>query len=281
MAMLLLREVFERNWAAYPDQAPRAATEFWPEAIRAAERPGFLFIAEAYWDLEEKLQSLGFDHTYDKRVVDHIVEWRPAELSRHLLAKGDEFVQRSVHFLENHDEPRIAGRLTLAEHRAAAWLAFSLPGARLLHDGQLTGARIRTPVQLARRPVETPDSPITELYEDLFAALRRSFIGQGQGELRRPLAAWPGNPTAENLVVVQWNSPSPGAREFDLGAVNLAPHQSQCRVQLRLDSPPPSRWQATDLLNGTGNAVYSQEVVDSGVLIDLPACGVQLWRMKS
>ena len=40
-------------------------------AVRAAH-PGFLFIAEAYWDLEWALQQQGFDHCYDKRLYDRL-----------------------------------------------------------------------------------------------------------------------------------------------------------------------------------------------------------------
>lgn len=278
MAMLLLNEVFERNWSAFPIEAPHTTTEFWSEAIRAAGRPGLLFLAEAYWDLEEKLQSLGFDYTYDKRVTDHLVERRPFELSRHLQAKGQAFIGRSVHFLENHDEPRIAGRLTPAEHRAAAWLAFSLPGARLLHDGQLTGCRTRTPVQWTRRPAEAPDNEIARLYEELLEALSRSFVGRGRGEVLRTLAEGQNNATAENIVMVRWESSSPGGDAFDLIAVNLSPHQSQGRVPLQPGSS--GRWRFTDLLNGPDNATPPEATPGGELAIALPAHGVRLWRVS-
>lgn len=280
MAMLLLREVFEKVWAALPSSADPSPTEFWAEAIAAVKRPGFLLIAEAYWDLEARLQSLGFDYTYDKRVTDFLMDGRPAEPARHLAERGDEFVRRSVHFLENHDEPRVAGRLSLAEHRPAALLTLALPGISLLHEGQLTGAKIRTPVHFARRPAEAPDADVVRLYNGLLTAIQDSLVGKGKCELLQPLAAWPGNPTAENFVVVQWNSPSPGAREFDLVAVNLAPHQGQCRVQPRFDPVPPDRWKVIDLLNESENPVSSAQMAGPGLLLDLPAHGVRLLRVS-
>jgi hypothetical protein len=213
-------------------------------------------------------------------VTDHVVERRPAELSRHLLARGGDFIRRSVHFLENHDEPRISGRLTPAEHRAAAWLAASLPGACLLHEGQLTGARIRTPVQWARRPAEASDAEIVRLHDELLVAIRRSFVGSGRGELLQPLPAWPGNPTAENFVVVQWNSSQAGAGAFDMVVMNLAPHQGQCRVQPRLDAAPSERWRVTDLLNGPEHAAGPEAIAGSELLFDLPANGVRLCRLS-
>ena len=112
-------DVFARTWEGFPrpDQLPDR--EFWADAIAAVRRPGFLFLAEAYWDLEARLQSLGFDFTYDKRLLEFLVERRPAELWRHLLGRGTAFVSRCAHFLENHDEPRIAS------------LRERIPGARL------------------------------------------------------------------------------------------------------------------------------------------------------
>ena len=67
MAMLLLPEVFERTWGIQ-------AGPFWPRAIDAVRQrhPGFLFMAEVYWDLEWTLQQQGFDYTYDKRLYDRL-----------------------------------------------------------------------------------------------------------------------------------------------------------------------------------------------------------------
>ena len=69
MAMLILPEVFERTWGVRPEP-------FWPNAIGSvrADHPGFLFMAEVYWDLEWTLQQQGFDYTYDKRLYDRLRE---------------------------------------------------------------------------------------------------------------------------------------------------------------------------------------------------------------
>src|SRR5688572_16524312 len=219
MAMLLLEDVFARTWAGHQVTGPMAIGEFWAEALAAVKRPEFTLMAEAYWDLEERLQQLGFDLTYDKRVTDFVVERRPTELSRHLLGKSTEFRRRSVHFLENHDEPRIAGRLSLAEHRAAALLVLALPGVCLLHEGQLTGARIRASVHLSRRPDEPINHDIAAMYEGLLAAVASSAIGRGQGQFLRLEPVLPGDATSENLVVILW--PVEG-EAFDLVVVNLS-----------------------------------------------------------
>jgi len=56
--------------------------EFWSKAISAVKKahPGFLFLAEAYWGLETRLQTLGFDFTYDKTLYDGLVAGHPSEV---------------------------------------------------------------------------------------------------------------------------------------------------------------------------------------------------------
>src|SRR3989442_3180400 len=208
MAMLLLNEVFAKTWEKFPCPAAAIQREFWADAIQVIKesQPDFLFLGEVYWDLEARLQSLGFDYTYDKRLYDYLVYRNATEVQPHLLGVSPEFVSASAHFLENHDEPRIASILSLPEHRAAALLTIGLPGLRLVHDGQLTGARIKAPVQLARRPTEPAQPEIVTFYRQLLASPVSTAVGRGTGEILKPRAAWPENPTARDFVVVQRQS---------------------------------------------------------------------------
>ena len=63
-----LPEIFERTWGI--SALPLLATGHsgCPQQV-----PGFLFLAEVYWDLEWALQQQGFDYTYDKRLYDRLV----------------------------------------------------------------------------------------------------------------------------------------------------------------------------------------------------------------
>ena len=83
MAMLLQPEIIQRTWG---DRA-RRATARRPRTIRSGPRrsppssaahPGFMFIAEVYWDMEWELQQAGFDYTYDKRLYDRLRAGRRA-----------------------------------------------------------------------------------------------------------------------------------------------------------------------------------------------------------
>jgi hypothetical protein len=141
MAMLLLNEVFARTWAHLPVDGPDPKNEFWPAAIAEAKQaqPGFIFMAEVYWGLEGQLQSLGFDFTYDKALYDDLIWRHPADAQQKLLTHPPDYVARSVHFLENHDEPRVADKLSPAENLAAALAILGLPGMRFLHEASSPG----------------------------------------------------------------------------------------------------------------------------------------------
>jgi glycosidase len=277
MAMLLLEEVFKRNWARYPISGARAIGEFWAEAIAAVKRPDFLFVAEAYWDLEERLLQLGFDLAYDKRVTDFVVERRPAALSNHLRNKTQEFLRRSVHFLENHDEARIAGRLSLAEHRAALALVLGIPGTALLHEGQLEGARLQAPVQLTRRPREAAIPEVASLYEELLTEWLRGSIGDGCGQCLEVEAVPGESDTSGNLVVAHWQT---GESGFELVVVNLAGHLSRGRVRLPPDQSVGTLWSRTDPIASGWRSEWIQHPDGLGLVLEAPRHGSCVLRFR-
>jgi glycosidase len=129
-AMLLLNDIFDKTWAHFPSDVPRPRGSFGPRLFPPSNSaiPGFVFIAEAYWDLEPRLQALGFDYVYDKKFFDYLTARDYPGLKRHIRAVAGKF--NPVRFLENHDEPRIASLLTVPEQKAAAVLLLSQPGLR-------------------------------------------------------------------------------------------------------------------------------------------------------
>jgi hypothetical protein len=279
MAMLMLNEVFAKTWAHLPTEAPNLANEFWPDAIKEAKQaqPGFIFMAEVYWGLEGRLQTLGFDFTYDKALYDDLIERHHAEAQRKLLTHPPDYVTRSIHFLENHDEPRVAAKLSPSENRAAALAILGLPGMRFLHEGQLTGARIKMPVQLGRRPIEPEQVEIKAAYEKLLAVLQKSLVGQGRGQILAPRPAWDGNPTHQNFIVVQW--PGNGL-EFDLVVVNLAWHPGQCYAPLTVAGLAERHWALRDLLSDQSFERVGSDLAQQGLYLDLPGLGAQLFRFE-
>jgi glycosidase len=270
MAMLVLPEVFERTWGI-------RSAPFWPRAIAAvrAEVPGFLFMAEVYWDLEWTLQQQGFDYTYDKRLYDRLEHGAARPAREHLLA-GLDFQDRMARFLENHDEPRAAATFAFDVHRAAAVITFLSPGLRFFHQGQREGRQVRIPMHLGRGPIETPDMAIGAFYDGLLACLKDPAFRDGEWHLLDARPAWDGNGSNEGFIAFSWSGPGNRRR---LVAVNYAGHQSQCYLRLPWEDLAGRTWRLADRL---GEAVYDRDGADlsaRGLYLDVPAWGYHAFEV--
>jgi hypothetical protein len=154
----MMNDVFERTWGERA--GPRPTDDYWPTVIPAIKtrRAGFVFLAEAYWDLEFALQQQGFDYCYDKRLYDRL-EHEGAESVRGHLTADLGYQERLVRFIENHDEPRAAATFPPGKARAAAVTALSLTGARLVHEGSsraaASGCRSSSPGGRTRSPIRS------------------------------------------------------------------------------------------------------------------------------
>ncbi|MFC8428395.1 alpha-amylase [Streptomyces sp. NPDC057253] len=271
MAMLLMNDIFGKTW---PDRAgPAPAEDFWPYVIPRvhARRPGLLFVAEAYWDLEGALQQQGFDHCYDKRLYDRLLHEDAGSVRAHLGADLT-YQNGLVRFLENHDEPRVAAVIPEDRERAAAVAVATLPGATLWHEGQFEGRRVRPPVFLSRRPQEPVDEPLRAFYGRLLPAA--ATVRRGEWRPVTP-AGWPDNDTHRRLLAWTWTH----ADARHLVVVNDSDGPAQARLPLPWDDLRGREHRLTDLLDG---AVYDRdgdELTDSGLFVSLPpwGCHVFAW----
>jgi glycosidase len=270
MAMLVLPEVFERTWQI-------RAEPFWPKVTQTIREavPGFLFLAEVYWDLEWTLQQQGFDYTYDKRLYDRLVERHARPAHDHLLA-GLDFQDRLARFLENHDEPRAAKTLAPEVHPAAAVVTFLSPGLRFFHQGQFEGRKIRIPVHLRRGPAEPVDQALSGFYAALLRTLRDPALRDGEWRLLDCRAAWDGNWTADCFIAYSWTLRGDDRR---LIAVNYSDHQSQCYVALPWTDLQGRNWHFRDLL---GSGDYRREgdaLASQGLYLDMPAWSYHVFQL--
>src|SRR5262249_31028553 len=136
MAMLLLNSNFANTWMWRAGQHPQ--TEYWDEIISAtsSQHPELLFMAETYWDQEKELHQLGFDYCYDKdHFYDQIKYDNIANVRIH-LATNLAYQDKLVRFIENHDEERAAAVFSHEKECMAAVIMMTVPGAKLLHEGQ-------------------------------------------------------------------------------------------------------------------------------------------------
>lgn len=260
MAMLIVPEVFERTWGV-------AMPPFWPRAIEAvkAVAPGFLFMAEVYWDMEWELQQQGFDYCYDKRLYDRLRARYARPVREHLVADMS-FQRRLVRFLENHDEERAAEAFPLPVHRAAAIATFLAPGLRFFHQGQLEGRRVRIPVHLCRGPDEPADAVIEAFYAALLPVLRSPVLRDGEWHAIDPMPAWAGNWSCESFIAYAWRG-ADGSHL--LVVINYEAAQSQCHLRLPFPELAGRRWRLTDLM---GTEIYDRDggaMIDPGLYVDL------------
>jgi hypothetical protein len=270
MAMLLLNGVFERTWGNRP--GPRPTTDYWHEVIPAVKNshPRFLFIAEAYWDLEWELQQQGFDFCYDKRLYDRLEHGEAEAVRLHLSAELT-YQAKLLRFLENHDEARAAAAFAPEKERATAVVTSTLPGARLFHEGQFEGRKVRLPVFLGRRPEEIPDPGLRSFYRKLLRAINRPAFRIGEWSLCER-SGWPDNPSFKNLVAWSWARDS----EEYLIAVNLSESAVQARVSLKRPEVGSGRWLLTDELSGDRYEREADELAQSGLYVELKPWGCHL-----
>jgi glycosidase len=267
MAMLLLSTIFEHTWCGRAGQRP--ATEYWANVIPAVKlaHPDFLFIAEAYWDLEWELQQQGFDFCYDKRLYDRL-EHENAESLRLHLGADQGYQNRLLRFIENHDEPRAAAVFHSAKEMAAAVVMSTLPGARLFHEGQFEGRKVRPPVFLGRRPEEPVDRELLAFYRRLLAAIDRPVLREGCWNLCES-AGWPDNFSHRNVVAWSWRMDE----DRLLVVVNLSDSRAQARIRVAGSEFAGQSWSLTDQLSGEIYARSGDDLFSQGLYVDLPPWG--------
>ena len=280
MAMLILRGIFLLSWGdrVMASACERATSEFWQDAIETvrAKFPSFVFIAEAYWNLEWQLQQLGFSCTYDKVLYDRLLREGAGAVRDHLRAESD-YQARSLRFIENHDEPRSA-----RSFRSEAWLyaaavvISTVPGYAMYHDGQFEGRLQRLPLQLARRPEEQTQETTRQFYRQLLKVVRHEIFRSGEWMLLQARLAWHDNHTWQNFLVFWWQGKGEGAR---LVVVNYAPHSGQCYVELPAQHLPGVNVEFRDQM---GEAAYVRDrggLLTKGMYFDLPAYGFHIFEV--
>jgi len=263
MAMLLLNSVFESTWGSRAGQRP--AAEYWADLIPVIKKahPDFLFIAEAYWDMEWELQRQGFDFCYDKRLYDRLAYGTAESVYLHLCADLP-YQEKLVRFLENHDEPRAATTFSPAKERAAAVTMATLPGVRLFHEGQFEGRKVRLPVFLDRRPEESADEKLQAFYRKLLETIASPVFREGQWSLCER-TGWPDNQSFQNLVAWTWVH----ADDRYLIVVNLSESAGQARVRVPWRDLGGETWRLIDALSGATYDRVGDEIQGAGLYVDL------------
>ncbi len=270
MAMLTLNNVFHNTWASAIDteQYPKPEQEFWKTAIQSVknEYPEFLFIAEAYWNLEWSMQQLGFDYTYDKKLYDRL-RYNHANYIRDHLNADAEYRRKLVRFIENHDEERAVTVFGQEKAFAAVTLIGTIEGMRMFQDGQCQGRRIKLPVQLGREPKENANPYIKEQYSKLFSIIKADIFKFGEWTLLDTHPVGEKESSHNDIIVYVWTYGYD--TEHRLVAVNYSDGTAQCRVKYEYEGSAINEITLTDLLTGAEYTRTVMELQDPGLFISL------------
>jgi len=274
MAMLLINRVFSYTWLNRVGSSPE--TEFWEDITTGVhvKYPDFIFIAEAYWNLEWDLMQMGFNYCYDKRLYDRLMVESAETIKLHLQSDL-QFQSRLVRFLENHDEPRVAGSLPTPRMKAAAIVAFSLPGAIMLYEGQWDGRKIRNHVLLGRRQPEAPNSALQEFYQTLIQTAR-DIPSDGVWKMCE-IQGWPDNSSFHNLIAYCWQFQG----RVLLIVVNYCENPSQGRIILPWDFDQQKQMHFNDLFGKESFTREGSDVAKEGLFVELPAWGFHYFSIAA
>jgi uridine kinase/glycosidase len=204
-AMVLARRHIRRLWypepgagGAIPSRAEHALStaafdramprEFWREVVDrvAAEAPGTLLLAEAFWLLEGYfVRTLGMHRVYNSAFM-HMLRDEDNAGYRKVLRDTLEFdpgvLGRFVNFLTNPDERPAAEQFGTGDKAFAAMtLLATLPGLPMIGHGQIEGYRERYGMEFRRARWDEPiDEPHVAHFERVIVPLlrrRASFAG--------------------------------------------------------------------------------------------------------
>jgi hypothetical protein len=220
------------------------------------------------------LQQQGFDFCYDKRLYDRL-EHDNAESVRLHLCADLAYQEKLLRFIENHDEPRVAATFSSAKERAAAVTTSTLPGARLFHEGQFEGRKVKLPVFLGRRPLEPVNEALQSFFGKLLAAINNPVFRDGQWKLCER-TGWPDNSSYQDLVAWSW------VRDDDryLVVVNLSDDAVQARVQVQWEEVRGNTWRLIDTLTDATYDREGDEMLSPGLYVELAPWNCHIFQCR-
>ncbi len=239
-AMVLAKKHIERLWwpepgagAGIPSRAEHAMpkrefdarmpAEFWREVVDrvAAEVPGTLLLAEAFWLLEGYfVRTLGMHRVYNSAFMHMLRDEDGAgyrKVIRETIEFDPEILKRYVNFMSNPDEKTAVEQFGKGDkYFGVATVLATLPGLPMLGHGQVQGFGEKYGMEFRRATLdERPDPDLVARHErEIFPLLHRrawfaeahdfllyDFVTDGGGVDEHVLAYSNGSGPERSLVV--------------------------------------------------------------------------------
>jgi len=275
MAMLMTNKIFSKTWGEKARPIPEK--EFWEEIITAVKNkfPNFLFIAEVYWDMEWELQQQGFDFCYDKRLYERLANENVNNIKDHLQADIS-YQNKLVRFMENNDELRAVENYGVDKSRAAVLVALTVPGARLVHEGQMEGYKIKLPVQLGRRQTEEINQNLLKFYQNLLTHLPGKEFLNAKWSLCRIDPIDSNDSSYNNIISYIWWVDD----KYRLIVVNYSPFFSKAHIRIDPLEYGSDKWTFKDFLSENELQFEGKDLDEYGLYVELEAWKSHLFNIQ-
>ncbi len=242
-AMTLAKRHFQRLWfpepgtgGAIPSRAEHGLTkaefdaampaEFWREVVDrvAAEAPGTLLLAEAFWLMEGYfVRTLGMHRVYNSAFMNMLRDERNAEyrlVLRNTLEFDPEILRRYVSFMNNPDERTAVEQFgTSDKYFGICTLMATLPGLPMFGHGQVEGFAEKYGMEYRRAYLdEQPNEGLVARHEreiapllhrrEIFAGARDFYLYDlldGAGNVIEDVFAYSNRRDDERALVVYHN----------------------------------------------------------------------------
>jgi hypothetical protein len=209
-AMTLARRHVQRLWypepgagGAIPSRAEQGMSaeefaramphEFWREVVDrvAAEAPGTLLLAEAFWLMEGYfVRTLGMHRVYNSAFMNMLRDEQNASYRsaiRNTVEFDPEILQRYVNFMSNPDEKTAVEQFGRGEkYFGICTLMATLPGLPMLGHGQIEGFEEQYGMEFRQaQRAESPDHGlVAEHWRRISPLLRRRHLFAGAHHFR-------------------------------------------------------------------------------------------------
>jgi hypothetical protein len=223
--------------------------------------------------MEARLQALGFDYTYDKRLYDRLKVGNVPDIRTQLTADTSD-QSHMARFLENHDEARSLTTFGRDRVPVLAALIATLPGLRFFHQGQFTGKEIHLPMPLNRAIDEPPDLVLKGIYEKILNIAKEPVFHAGEWALL-PISEL--DDSADNLIAYRWR----GDGGYRLVILNLAGRPSQGRVRLDGEVPSSQQIDFADRLNDQLYIRDRDDLTENGLYVRLDAYHAHIFSVTA
>jgi glycosidase len=224
-AMTMAKRHFQRLWFPKPGEAgaiPSRAehgmsrpefdqvfpNEFWREVVDrvAAEAPGTLLLAEAFWLMEGYfVRTLGMHRVYNSAFMNMLKMEENAKYRqtvKNVLEFSPEVLQRFVNFMNNPDEETAVAQFGKGDkYVGVAMLMVTMPGLPMFGHGQIEGFAEKYGMEYPRAYWdESVDRDLVARHEhEIFPLMRRRYLFSGSRHFALFDLVTPGGAVDENV----------------------------------------------------------------------------------